>query len=547
MMNNKMKYLNVIAIAIFAVLFSGCSDYLENPLKDKETGEDMNLLVVDFNFFDTRMVFKLIDTETGSIITEPATIRFTGKNSGDIVNFAGQKKAEYFTDKGQREVTVDPNVSFTKTSPLEFAVHVEIPGYNDFSKGIQLRNIGKKTVELQLSKISDGEETDLSGEIDTSDGDTTIVFSVMNLKSALVEEKPYTINYSITVQDFLKFKDSNGDYLFNSSTEVVDAYNADPDNFVTMSINSYTDYDPGIDVITVDGVTKSALFEKLETGKLTKLLVTGRTVADLNGGVITSTTSYTGNTIPDIFGFAEFGEESWNIIGSENVYEQLYFSYTLVKASNEPLCETGSEITFRSNVISSFSIDADVYDVNGNLITTLNFKGNFPETFVMENTPNEAVKMVFRSNNTSFEEIPPLEIDNFCSGSYNVDVSQKTGYVEYQVVLKALCADDPTVAIAPTYSGEIKIKGSSDPWQGVDMAGGVVDLLGLPNQEYELRLLWEDQWEYSTYWTEFDENGNYLHETSDNANVSSKKLEDGRIQINVEQVFRQDVCDNVNW
>ncbi len=546
-MNNNMKYLNVITIAIFAVLFSGCSDYLENPLKDKETGEDINLLVIDFNFFDTRMSFKLIDAETGTLITERAAIKFTGKNSNDIINFAGEKKSEYITDKGQREVTIDPNVSFTETSPFEFAVHVEIPGYNDFSKGIQLRNKGKKTVELQLSKISDGEETDLTGEIDTSDGDTTIVFSRINLKSAAAEEKYYTINYSITIQDFLKFKDSSGNYLFNSKTELLDAYNEDPDNFVTMSVNSYTDYDPGIDVIAIDGVIKSALFEKLETGSLTKLVVTGRAVADLNGGVISSTSAYKEDAVPDIFGFAEFGEDSWNITGTENIYKKLNFSYTLVKASIEPLCETGSKITFRSSVISGFSVDADVYDMQGNLITTLSFKGSFPETFVVENTPNEAVKIVFRSNNISFKDIPPLEIDNFCSGSYIVDVTPKTGYAEYQIVLKALCADNPTVAIAPTYSAEIRIKDSGDEWQGVDMIGGVADLLGLPDKEYEFRILWEDEYEYSTYWTEFDEQGNYLHEASDRATVTSKTLEDGRIQITVEQTFSQNVCDNINW
>ncbi|MFW5832043.1 MAG: hypothetical protein ACOCVA_07305, partial [Prolixibacteraceae bacterium] len=326
-----------------------------------------------------------------------------------------------------------------------------------------------------------------------------------------------------------------------------DAYNEDPDNFVTMSINSYTDYDPGIDVVKVDGVTKSVLFEKLETGSLTKLVVNGRTVTDLNGGVISSTSAYTGDAVPDIFGFAEFGDDSWNIIGDSTAYENLYFNYTLTKASDEPLCETGSEITFSSNVTSSFSIDADVYDTEGNLITTLNFKGNFPETFVVENTPNKAVKIVFRSNNTSFKDIPPLEIDNFCNGSYNVEVTQETGYEEYQIVLRAFCPDNPTVAVAPTYSAEIRIKDSGNEWQGVDMIGGVVDLLGMPGQEYELRILWEDEYEYSTYWTEFDEQGNYLHEASDRATVTSKTLEDGRIQITVEQTFSQNVCDNVNW
>ena len=219
----------------------------------------------------------------------------------------------------------------------------------------------------------------------------------------------------------------------------------------------------------------------------------------------------------------------------------------MVKASTEPLCETGSSITFKSSVKSSFSFDADIYDLEGNLINTVNFKGNFPETFVMENTPEKAVQMVFRNNNPSFEEISPLQIENFCVGTYDVNVIPTSGYIEYQIVLKALCPDNTSVAIAPTYSAEIKIKGSEDPWQGVDMIGGVVDLLGKPSQEYELRLLWEDAWEYSSYFTEFDDNGNYLHETEPTAEVSSKIMEDGRVQINVRQTFKQNVCDDMGW
>lgn len=550
MKNMNSKIIKISGLFFLVVLLLGCSDYLENPLKDKETGEDINLLVVDFNFFDTRLSFKLLDAEDGTAISAPAKIYFTGENGSDIVNYSGEKKADYVTRQGQIELTVDPNVTISETSPLQFAVHIEVPGYNKFSKGFQLRNKGKKTLELNLSKVSDEDETDLDGNINIGDGDTSIVFFAapqINLKSALLEEKPYKINYKITINDFLRFKDSNGDYLFNSSSEVVEAYNADPENFMTMSINSYSDYKPGIDVIDTESGPQSVLFHKLETGKLSKLLVTGRMVADLNGGVISSVATYTGVNAPAIFGFAEFGESSWSLVGTETVYESLNFSYTLIKASDETLCDTGSSITFRSAVTSSFSIDADVYDTDGNLINTLNFKGSFPETFVVENTPQKAVSVVFRNNNPSFKAISPLSIENFCSGNYTVNVAPETGYEEYQIVLKAICPDNPGVAIAPTYSAEIKVKDSDDPWQGVDMTGGVADMMGLPNHAYELRLLWQDEWEYSTYYTEFDAGGNYLHETGSDAEITSKKLADGRIQINVEQVFNQNVCNDLGW
>lgn len=554
MINSIKKYMGKTAVAaiLFAVL-AGCSGMFENPLKDKESGEDINLLLLDFNFFTTRMTFKLLDAKDSSAITLPAVVSFSGNNGSDIVTFAGDKKPTHSTTQGQLELTVDPNVTISESSPFEFAISVEINGYNQLLKGIRFTSEGKKTIELYLVKPSYGDQTDLGGDIEIIDGDTSIVFSVspFALKSATVEEKPYKINYSITVNDILKFKDAGGNFLFSSSAEVMEAYNSDPDHFVTLSVNIITGYAPGIDVIDDSGELKSVLFRKLETGKLTKITINGKQVASLNGGVISSTCTYLEEDVPDIFGFAEFNilKGAWDIIGNSTVYESTAFEYTLVKASPDPLCATGSSITFSSPVISSFSIDADVYDADGTQINTINFKGSFPETFVVENAPSEAVTLVFRNNNPSFAAIPNLEIGNFCSGSYNISVTPTPGYDEYQIVLKAICPDNPTVAIAPTYSAEIKIKGSDDPWQGVDMTGGIVDLLGKSGQEYELRLLWEDEFEYSTYSTNFNEtDGSYTGGAYPKTKIVSGYIEDGRrIRVNVEKQFNQNVCDDLGW
>jgi len=533
---------------LFTVLLSGCSDYLDNPLKDKESGEDINLLVLDFNFFDTRISVKLLDAADARLINVPATVRFSGANGDDVVTFTGDKKEQYITSEGQLEVTVDPNVPITESEPFNFVITVDAEGYNSLSKSFQILQKGKKTLELNLSEISDEEESELSGGLDVEGGDTSFVFIAcrpMDVKSATAEEIPVDMNYKISLDDFLKLKDSGGNLLFHSKDEVLSAYEASPETFVTMTVSRYADYPPEIDVVQVNGEAVSLLFHKLETGKLVSLQVDGRYVSDLYGGVIHSWCAYTGTAIPDLFGFAEFSNESWTIAGTEVDYDQLNFSYTVAEASTEPLCQTGSEITFRSGVISSFAIDADVYDSNDQLLTTYHFKGSFPEAFTMENTPQQAVKLVFRNNNQAFQPIDPLYIPDFCSGSYEVEVLPVPGYVEYQIVLKAFCPDNPKIAVAPTYSGEFKIVGSDHPWQGVDMVGGVVDLLGLPGSEYQLRMLWESEWEYTTLFTEFDENGQYLHSTG--SEISSERLPDGRIRINIAHTYSQNVCDDMGW
>jgi hypothetical protein len=548
-MNNKgLKTISRnLGILVLIAAFSGCSSYLDNPLKDRETGEDINLLVLDFNFFDTRISVKLTDARDGSLLTVPATVKFTGENGEDIVTFAGEKQPEFSTSQGQLEVTVDPNVSISEDSPLKFAVNVQAEGYNTVSKGFQFQTEGKKTIEVELSKTEDEEESEYGGDIGFGDGDTSLVFSAFNsqLKSALANESLYHIQYEISIPSFLKLRDSEGKLLFDSSEELLSIYNADRANFLKLTVNKFTDYKPETNVVDINGQPVGVLFHKLETGRLSKLVVAGTEVADLNGGVILSRCIYTGTPAPDLFGFAVFSTDRWHITGTDTAYTSLNFSYTLAKASTEPLCSTGSQITFRSNAISSFSIDADVYDSEDNLLTTINFKGNFPETFTVENTPQQAVKLVFRNNNPAFQPLPPLEIADFCSGNYEVEVTPTEGYQEYQIVLKAFCPDNPTFAVAPTYSGEYKIKGSENPWQGADMAGGVVNLLGLPGQEYEYRLLWENEWEYSTLVTEFDEKGNYLHNSG--SEIYSERMNDGRIRIYIEHKFSQNVCDDLGW
>ena len=216
-------------ILAFIVVFSvsGCGEMLDDPTIDKDTGEDLTLLIVDFNFFKTHASYKLIDAADKSLINKSAKIWFTGKNANDIVNFAGEKNADYHTSEGQMELTVDPNVPVSASSPLEYAVHVEVEGYRSLSQGIQINSEGKKTFELLLAKESQGEETVSTGE---EDGDS-FVFSIapVGMKSAYVEELPFEISYRITKNDLLKFKDYYGNVIFSSEAEMMEAYRKDPE------------------------------------------------------------------------------------------------------------------------------------------------------------------------------------------------------------------------------------------------------------------------------------------------------------------------------
>lgn len=528
------------SLLILAMLstFWGCGEMLDDPTVDKETGEDINLLIVDFNFFSTRMSFNLLDVTDNSTVNAQARVWFTGKHANDIVTFAGEKEEDFLTTLGKLELTVDPNVDFSSSSPLEFTIHVEAEGYQAFSQNIQINNEGNKSFELYMAKTNGGEETVLTGD----EEDDSFTFSFAPTKSANVVTD-YTLTYSILKEDLIKFTDNYGERIFKTVTEAIAAYKKDPAHFLKMEINTKAGFPATSEKVKINGNVKTVLFRKLETGNLSSIVLNGRKVKNLNGGKIYQKVNINNNSA--LLGFAKFANDFWTLTQEPIAYQSLNFEYTIGSASDQELCSTGCTLKFTSNYKSSFSISADIYNTNGVKIATRTFKGHFPESFTLENVPNSAAKIKFRNNNPSFAEIPPLEVSSLCDGSYEIEVTAADSYQEYQIAFKAYCSDNSSVAVAPTYNGYIKIRNSNDPWQGIDMIGGKADFLGKPNQEYEIKLLWKKEWEKTTFSTKFDGNANQVN--SNGASTYYELMEDGRVKIHINHTFKQSVCNDLGW
>lgn len=511
-----------------------------DPTKDEETGEDFNFLIVDFNFFTTRLSFNLINSETNTTITKDAKIWFTGDNSNDIVNYSGEKNEEYTTSQGQLELTIDPNVTISESSLFNFAVNVEINGYEKLTQGIQISSEGIKTFDLLLTPES-GEEETTPGE---DDGDGIIFGQSSNLKSTK-EDDSYQISYFISWANIVKCLDENNNTIFSSIDEAKTTYNNDPDNFVSITTSKTTDYLPVIDRLSSETGEEMVTLTKLEKGYITKMMLNNKKVGSLNGGSLKQIAKNLTTPSPDAFGFAEFSEASWTISDTVLNHKSFNSCYTLISAS-KGIATSGANIKFSSNSITSFSITGDIYNATtGEFIKTETFKGAFPETFVLENIPAVEAKIVFRDNNPSFKAINDLAISDLSTGNYEVDVDAQEGFDEYQIILKALCPSNSTVAIAPTYSGEYRIESSNDEWQAIEMNSGVVDILLKSENEYDIRLLWEDNWETASFSTKFDDSGNYINNTDEDIVVST--LSDNRTQFLITHEFEQDICESMGW
>ncbi len=114
--------LAVVSSLIVCMSLAGC-DYFRNPLDDKETGETVKLLVVDFNFIKTKIAFHLKDMDSNEYIdNEEIELFFLGEDAGNVITFTGTKPDHFTTEAGFLEIGIDPNVVGSAANPINLSV-----------------------------------------------------------------------------------------------------------------------------------------------------------------------------------------------------------------------------------------------------------------------------------------------------------------------------------------------------------------------------------------------------------------------------------------
>jgi hypothetical protein len=105
------------------VSLSSCDDLLNNPLKDKETGEDITLILVDPNVFNTRLSIHIIDETNGNYINDAEILfSFSGNDAQYVVDAGGTHRSFMKTNSGKAEAFIDPNVEISKDNPVELTL-----------------------------------------------------------------------------------------------------------------------------------------------------------------------------------------------------------------------------------------------------------------------------------------------------------------------------------------------------------------------------------------------------------------------------------------
>lgn len=171
----------ILAIAAMAFTSNSCSDLLNDPLKDKETGEDVSLLLVDLNFFDTKVTFKFEDFDTGDLLVgQDITAILAGENAEQFVSVFGEKKEEYTTSSGILELYLDPAYTFTGT-PIQLDVFAySEPDYLSEPTSFEISEAGERTIVVKMidwSKSENALKSALAATITVVQDNTTIRIS----------------------------------------------------------------------------------------------------------------------------------------------------------------------------------------------------------------------------------------------------------------------------------------------------------------------------------------------------------------------------------
>lgn len=500
-----------------------CEDMFSNPLKDKETGEDIPLLLIDINFFKTSYTVNLIDETTNEIFETSARIWVSGPDSAYVVNFAGERDAFFTTKVGSVELTTDPNRTPSEANPINLTFWADQIGtygtsaeseYEAQAIEVEYASDGQKTINIIVSKIptetddlSDGEEdVDLEGEFDEEGG---FVFGMdfSGLKSACEDESEYKLTAGLSIDDILKLKNSKtGELIFKSKAELyqyVADMKAEDKSLIKMtrreSIPTTTTA-----AITVDN--QKLLRRDLLKFRIKSITLYGDSVkASLNGAVINMAMTWNDvENIPNFYGF----RNTRYYLGQTCSISNFTTYYYVFAANAVSICSLGANISFESTATDvNFSFDAEFYNAKGKQMGGSSFVGAFNQSFRLENVTSEEATIKFKKNYFAFNPIEDITVNSLCSGDIKVAVTPASGYEVYDITFVAYCPDNSTVGLSPSYSAQYKPinSGSTVAWQGVKMEGGHFRILAKPDTEYQIKLTFDGKTEYVDITTNMQE------------------------------------------
>jgi|GEM_PF-2057158 len=157
------RILALTACILLIAGFTGCKDMFVNPLVDKDTGDDVTLLLIDRNFIKTKFVVRLVDIATQEPIDqEEVEVRFVGDDANNLINFSGTKGTNYKTSSGFVEIGYDPNIVLSDQDPQVFTIIALSANYVSGPQVVEFTTDGVKNLTIRMIRTTFGKSANAS-------------------------------------------------------------------------------------------------------------------------------------------------------------------------------------------------------------------------------------------------------------------------------------------------------------------------------------------------------------------------------------------------
>lgn len=472
----KKKLINIRLLSLFFLtIFITISCDLSSPLKDKETGENVTLLLLDLNFYDTQFNISFVDKKTGDLIDNKSiAIQLEGEGVSSIVNYEGYKNDSYTVTDGLLTLAVDPNIEVSEANPITFGIQSLATdfSYDALPVEITYTESGNYDIVIEMFEVTGGWPF-ITGD---------------ELKSAsFLADEPFDI-YAATTQENLNTaiyqKQTYNSYFFGENNQIANPpYLYLNDNiYARLSGNWRAGYGTASYATSLN--LNAMLFPNSDLIKAWG----GRTKTDHSKVSKNILPDYTilPTKYPTSFEFAQIYYVTPLFEGSFTTTE---FGVTL---KQQPKCNKGIYVYLseKSGKSGSLSLNYEIYNEEGDKLIT---KGKL----VFDKMPQRKstgiiyaegnVKVKFKADDQYDLTQSEFDVQEFCGEIIDVEVQAKPNLKSFKLNTSYKC-ENAVAAIKPSFSASYRKLGTTDTkWNSFKFTEGVAILQLEPGAIYEIK------------------------------------------------------------
>lgn len=511
----------------FRYLFIFLAALTSNSCEIKDPSDDINL-IIDYNVITTGVGITFVDaatniplqTKNGNLIN----VTLIGDQKSKILEPSGEYHDSYNVEVGLLNLVVNPNYTVSESNPVKFQVQVKYDGYLPTTRTIEITQEGLVSLSVPLVNLQ-------SAPKGVSVGNFSNVGSTLNgVLQSDVSLSNDASGFDIFIPKNTKITDDSGTPLNGKLSVQQVVYSPSEESSLALMPGNMGLF---ADAVLEDGTSAEIGFYSAGFFNMVITDESGRKGTKFSNGDIdityetdqnlinpeTETQVKAGDIIP-VWSFDETNQK-WKyemdgefklvdgkLVATASISHLSYWNFDWWY--NSARCSTGATVKFVTNNTNDKSLawfEGSYYDQKtGRFLSWNHFYGNLNTNLYIRNAPSDLpVKVVFSSGDYRYNLPSDLTINNLCSGTYTVNLTQKVTKSLTVSILAKCKKGSRTIEVRP--SGWVyyyDLKNYYGRWAAVTQ--GKVTLDGLSNGEKYIIYAYYGGWQSTDFTYDGTEN-----------------------------------------